>query len=137
MNTARAEALSRQVHQYRVEIHKKLVIATACIIFVLVGVPVGIRFPQGGVSMVIVVSALVIGVYQLGLTGGEKLADRNLTDPAWSMWAPSVIWFVSGALMVSRMGRWIASTRSGGWREIWLAVRRLLLWRRPGAESAA
>lgn len=136
-NTARAEALSRQVSQYRVEIHKKLVIATACIIFVLVGVPVGIRFPQGGVSMVIVVSALVIGVYQWGLTSGEKLADRNLTDPAWSMWAPSVIWFVAGTLMVSRMGRWIASTRSGGWRELWLAVRRLVFRRRPRARSAA
>ena len=133
-NVARTEALGRQVNQYRVEIHKKLVIATACIIFVLVGVPVGIRFPQGGVSMVIVVSALVIGVYQWGLTSGEKLADRNLSDPAWSMWAPSLVWLVAGAFMVSRMGRWIASTRSGGWREIWLQLRRLAFRLRSKAE---
>ena len=125
------------MNQYRVEIHKKLVIATACIIFVLVGVPVGIRFPQGGVSMVIVVSALVIGVYQWGLTSGEKWADRNLANPAWSMWAASVIWFVAGTLMVSRMGRWIASTRGGGWREIWLALTKLASRRRSNAESAA
>lgn len=135
-NNARAEALGRQVNQYRVEVHKKLVIATACIIFVMVGVPVGIRFPQGGVSMVIVVSALVIGIYQWGLTSGEKVADRNLSDPMWSMWAPSVIWFVAGTLLVSRMGRWIASTRSGGWREIWLAVKRLAR-RSPGKAGAA
>ncbi len=136
-NAARAEALSRQVNQYRVEIHKKFVIATACIVFVLVGVPVGIRFPQGGVSMVIVVSALVIGVYQWGLTSGEKWADRNLADPVWSMWAPSVIWFVAGTLMVSRMGRWIASARDGGWREIWLAVRKPTSRHRSQAAPAA
>lgn len=136
-NTARAEALGRQVNQYRVEIHKKLVIATACVIFVLVGVPVGIRFPRGGVSMVIVVSALVVGVYQWGLTSGEKWADRNLADPVWSMWAPSVVWFVAGTLMVARMGRWIASSRGGGWREIWLAVRKPTSRRGSRGEQAA
>ncbi len=136
-NGARVDALSRQVSQYQVEIHKKMVIATACLVFVLIGVPVGIRFPQGGASMVIVVSALVIGVYQWGLTSGEKWADRDLANPAWSMWAPSVVWFVAGALMVSRMGRWIASTRSGGWREIWLTITKLFSRRRAPIGSTS
>ena len=124
-NAARTEAIGRQVNQYGVEIHKKLVIATACIVFVLVGVPVGIRFPQGGVGMVIAVSAVVIAMYQAGLTAGEKWADRNLLDPGWAMWATSLLWLVGGGVMASRMGRWIGATRGGGWGEIWLAVRRL------------
>ena len=122
-NTARFDALKKRASQYGVEIHKKLVIATACIVFVLVGVPVGIRFPRGGISMVIFVSAIVTGVFNYGLTTGEDWADRDLAAPFWSMWAPSLIFLVVGAIMVSRMGRWTASARDSGWREIWLATR--------------
>ena len=138
-NAARAQAFGRQVNQYGVEIHKKLVIATACIVFVLVGLPVGIRFPRGGVGMVIVVSALVIGIYQLGMTTGEKWADRSLMDPGWAMWAASLVWIVGGAFMVSRMGRWIATARGGSWSELWLAVKRVVSSgrRRKGRLAAA
>ncbi len=134
-HAARVGALSRQVNQYRVEVNKKMVIATACLIFVLVGVPVGIRFPRGGVSMVVAVSAVVIGVYQWGLTSGEKWADRNLMDPALSMWSPSIVWFILGSLMVARLGRWISSARGGGWQELATLLRRLGAWR-PGGRRA-
>ncbi|MDE2981952.1 MAG: LptF/LptG family permease [Gemmatimonadota bacterium] len=123
-HTARTAALRKRASQYGVEIHKKLVIASACIIFVLIGMPVGIRFPRGGISMVIVVSATVIGVYQYGLTTGEDWADRDLAAPFWTMWAPNLVFLAIGALMVSRMGRWIASSRDSGWRDLWLAARR-------------
>ncbi len=143
-NAARAGALSRQINQYKVEINKKMVIATACLVFVLVGVPVGIRFPRGGVSMVVAVSAVVISVYQWGLTSGEKWADRNLVDPALSMWAPSIVWFALGTLMVARLGSWIASARGGGRQEMANLLRRLAAWRifprrlrrREGMETA-
>ncbi len=136
-NTARLDALRKRASQYGVEIHKKLVIATACMVFVLIGVPVGIRFPRGGVSMVIVVSAVVIGVYQYGLTTGEDWADRDLAAPFWTMWAPSLIFVTAGIFLVSRMGRWTATARESGWREIWVAARglpgRLRRRRRPAA----
>ena len=124
-NTARLDALRKRASQYGVEIHKKLVIATACMVFVLIGVPVGIRFPRGGVSMVIVVSAVVIGVYQYGLTTGEDWADRDLAAPFWTMWAPSLIFVTAGIFLVSRMGRWTATARESGWHEIWVAARGL------------
>ncbi len=124
-DNARFEALRKRASQYGVEIHKKLVIATACMVFVLIGVPVGIRFPRGGVSMVIVVSAVVIGVYQYGLTTGEDWADRDLAAPFWTMWAPSLIFIAVGIFLVSRMGRWTATARESAWREIWIAARAL------------
>ncbi len=124
-DNARFEALRKRASQYGVEIHKKLVIATACMVFVLIGVPVGIRFPRGGVRMVIVVSAVVIGVYQYGLTTGEDWADRDLAAPFWTMWAPSLIFIAVGIFLVSRMGRWTATARESAWREIWIAARAL------------
>lgn len=127
-STARAEmgrysTVYRFANQAGVEINKKMVISTSCIIFVLIGVPIGIRFPRGGVNMVIVVSSFVIGVYQIGLTNGEDWADRGLANPFWSMWAPSFFFLILGAFLVSRMGRWTAAVRGSGWREIWLGVK--------------
>ena len=133
---ARFDSLRKRTNQYGVEIHKKLVIASACIIFVLVGVPVGVRFPRGGVSMVIAVSAAVIGIYQAGLTTGEDWADRDLAAPFWTMWAPSLIFLVVGSLMVSRMGSWISAVRDSSWREIWLAMRRWVPRRARGRRPA-
>ena len=119
----RFRSLGKRASQYRVEIHKKLVIASACVIFVLIGMPVGVRFSRAGISMVIVVAAVVIGVYQYGMSTGEDWADRGLATPFWSMWAASLTFLVVGALLASRLGRWTASSRESGWREMWLEAR--------------
>ncbi len=124
-HAVRADALRKRANQYRVEIHKKFVIPTACIVFVLFGLPAGVRFPRGGVGLVIFVSTAVLAVYQVVLTDGEALADRNLVHPFWAMWTPNLVFFAVGVFMVSRMGRWIASVRGGDWREIGHAIGRL------------
>jgi len=119
----RFRSLRKRVSQYWVEIHKKLVIASACMIFVLIGMPVGVRFSRGGISMVIVVSAIVIGVYQYGMSTGEDWADRDLATPFWSMWAASLTFLAIGVLLASRLARWTASSRESGWQELWLEGR--------------
>ncbi len=143
-STARAELgrysnLYRFANQAGVEINKKIVISTSCIIFVLIGVPIAIRFPRGGVNMVIVVSSFVIAVYQIGLSTGEDWADRGLANPFWSMWAPSLIFLALGIFLLSRMGRWTAAVRGSGWRELWLGARQVagLITLRPGRRDPA
>ena len=133
------ESLLAIANQVGVEINKKIVISTSCIIFVLIGVPIGIRFPRGGVNMVIGASSFVIGVYQIGLTNGEDWADRGLASPFWSMWAPSFLFLALGIFLLSRMGRWTAAVRGSGWREIWLGTRRLAsrIPLRPGRRAPA
>ena len=121
-NAGRISALRKRINEYRVEIHKKFVIASACIVFVLIGAPLGVRFPRGRMGMVILVSGLVVGVYQIGLTNGEARADRNLANPFWAMWLPSLLFFMLGVFMATRMGRWIASVRGNSWREMWTAL---------------
>jgi lipopolysaccharide export system permease protein len=74
------------IDQFRVEIEKKFAIATACIVFVLLGAPIALRFPRGGVGLTIGVSLGVFGVYYVGLLGGEALADRAIVGPSVAMW---------------------------------------------------
>ncbi len=111
---ARADNLERRTGQYHVEVHKKFVLASACIVFVLFGVPVAVRFPRGGVSVAILVTTVVVSVYRVALVNGEDFADRGVINPFWSMWTVNLAFGAVGLLLVLRMGRWIASPRGDG-----------------------
>jgi lipopolysaccharide export system permease protein len=104
-------------NRYGVEIQKKFSLAAACIVFVLVGAPIALRFPRGGVGLVIGVSFVVFAIYYIGLIGGESLANHNIISPFWAMWADNVIFLLVGLILVSRMGREGVTTRGGNFGE--------------------
>ena len=91
--------------RYQVEIQKKFALAAACVVFVLFGAPIALRFPRGGVGVVIVVSVIAFGIYYVCLIGGEALADKLLLSPFWAMWAANAIFGVIGAVMLVRSQR--------------------------------
>ena len=120
---ARAVALEQTVNRFNVEIHKKLAIAFACIVFTLIGPPLALRFPRGGVGLVIAASTIIFSVYWVGLIAGESLADRRVADPAVTMWVSNVVFLIAGIVLASRMGRARGNTRGGGFDELWQTVR--------------
>ena len=96
------------------EIHKKYAIAFACIVFVLMGAPLGIRFPRGGIGTVIVFSVAIFAVYWAGLIGGENLANKGLLTPFWSMWTVDIVFLGLGLVLAARMSRTAGTNRGGG-----------------------
>lgn len=111
---AQAVALEQAANRFNVEIHKKWAIAVACLVFVLLGPPLALRFPQAGVGFVVVTSAGIFSVYWFGLMAGEAMADRRVADPAVTMWLGNAIFFLLGLVLVSRMGHSSGTTREGG-----------------------
>ena len=136
-NQGQIYALQTSVDQFWVEIHKKFAISFACIVFVLMGAPLAIRFPRGGVGMVIAVSVGIFAIYWAGLIGGENLADKGVVPPFWAMWAPDLAFLVLGLFFVARMGRSAGANRGGGLDEALFAIgdftRRLVRPRRASA----
>ena len=120
---SQVESLEETANRYRVEFHKKWAIAFACLVFTLLGPPLALRFPRGGVGMVVAASTAIFAVYWIGLIGGESLADRRIADPLVSMWISDVVFAAVGLLLVSRMGRAGATVRGGGWEDAWLRLR--------------
>jgi lipopolysaccharide export system permease protein len=118
--------LLRTAAGYRLEIHKKISLAVACVVFVLVGAPLAIRFPRGGLGMVIAISSSVFAVYWLGLIGGENLADAGSAPPWLGMWLPNVVFGLLGVFLVARMGRESATMRGGGWDDLLFTLREKL-----------
>ena len=121
-----ARNLQLLINRYQVEIHKKFAIPIACIIFVLIGAPLAVRFPRGGVGMVIAASLTIFAIYYMSLTGGEKLGDRGVISPFWGPWAPNLLFGAIALWAVSRIGRETATSRGGGWDDLWATIRRLV-----------
>jgi lipopolysaccharide export system permease protein len=111
--SARSIALQQTVNRFNVEIHKKLAIAFACIVFSLIGPPLALRFPRGGVGLVIAASSVIFSVYWVGLIAGESLADRRVADPAVTMWAGNALFLVAGLILASRMAYTSGHARGG------------------------
>jgi lipopolysaccharide export system permease protein len=109
----RLEQASEDASQYEVEIQKKFALAAACVVFVLLGAPIALRFPRGGVGLVIGVSLGVFALYYVGLIGGETLADKLILSPFWAMWLPNLIFTLTGIFFLHRV-RTSGSTARGG-----------------------
>lgn len=106
-----------------VEIQKKFALSFACIVFVLFGPPIALRFPRGGVGTTLGVSFVVFGLYYVCLMAGETLADAGKLPPVVAMWVANVIFTVAGLLLLLRIEKTADASRGGGIRA-WLEERR-------------
>jgi len=79
-----------------VEVHKKLSIPAACLVFILLGAPLGILSHKGGLGVSSAMSLILFLFYYLLISQGEILADRLILSPGLSMWLPNVILAVMG-----------------------------------------
>jgi lipopolysaccharide export system permease protein len=102
---SRIEFLDKQADQYLVEIYKKYSIPTACIVFVLIGAPLGIMARRGGFGIAATLSLGFFLFYWAFLIGGEKLADRDFTSPFMGMWSANILLGILGLYLTVRIGR--------------------------------
>jgi len=126
----RYEMSQRTKNRYEVEINKKFSLAAACLIFVILGAPLALRFPRGGVGLVLLVSLMVFALYYVGLIGGESLANKGIIPPFWAMWGTNVVLTIVGLVLLFRMGREENSGRGGSWADRWDKVADLFQRRR-------
>jgi len=90
----------RKINSYMVEVHKKYSIPIACLVFVLIGAPLGVRVHRGGLGVAAGLSVLFFLVYWAFLIGGEDLADRSFITPAMAMWAPNIVMGILGFFLI-------------------------------------
>ncbi|HTS89790.1 MAG TPA: LptF/LptG family permease [Gemmatimonadales bacterium] len=108
-----------QADTYLVEVHKKWAISVACLVFAIVGIPMALRFPRGGMGLVIGGGLFVFSIYYVGLIAGESLGKKGLISPWISMWGPNLIFGGLGLIGLWRVNRESGSTRGGDLAELW------------------
>jgi lipopolysaccharide export system permease protein len=92
--------LDKQVDTYDVEIYKKYSIPFACIIFTLIGAPLGYKVRRGGFGIAAGFSLFFFLLYWASLIGGEKLADRDLVSPFLGMWIVNIVLGIFGLYLM-------------------------------------
>lgn len=106
------EALASARSEYNrvmVEYHKKYSLSLACLVFAVVGAPLGVMARRGGFGVGAGLSLLFFVLYWVMMIGGEKVADRGLLPPAISAWLPNILMFAVGLAMLFRI-----SSSTGG-----------------------
>lgn len=114
----RLDAATIRRNDFLVEIWKKWALSAACLIFALVGVPLALRFPRGGMGLVIGAGLGLFSLYYSALIGGEALAKRAMLPPFWSMWTPNLVLLAAAIIGIWRVGRESGSTRGGDFKDL-------------------
>ena len=99
------DTYKKQINSMTVEIHKKFSIPAACIVFVLLGAPLGVMARKSGVATSLGLSLLFFIIYWAFLIGGEELADRMYFSGALAMWLPNIVLGTVGILLIRLMDK--------------------------------
>lgn len=83
-----------------VELHKRYAIPFACIVFGLIGVPLGIQPRRSGRSYGFILSIFIIMMYYISLTISEILAMKKILLPFMAGWTPNFLFFSLGVYLL-------------------------------------
>lgn len=119
----RARATRMEIAQYLVEIHKKFSIPFACLVFILIGAPLGIMARRGGVGTGVIYSLMFFVVYWAAMIRGETLSDNLRVSPWLAMWGPNMLVGAGGLWLVWRMARENYTATRTPWQRLMTALR--------------
>jgi lipopolysaccharide export system permease protein len=86
----------------RVEYHRKFSIPFACVVFGLIGMPLGIRPGRAVRSRGFATAIAIIFTYYVLLSAGQALAEQGTVTAAVGLWLPNVILGAVGLLLFQR-----------------------------------
>jgi LPS export ABC transporter permease LptG/LPS export ABC transporter permease LptF len=123
------EAVNRAEHarlSYLVEIHKKIALPFVCWIFAFLGVPLGSWTKKGGRTSGFTLSIIIILIYYIFITAGEKMAMDGRVTPFLGMWAGDIVF-----------GLFALALFAASAREVPFLARLARRWRGPATAAAA
>jgi len=94
---------NERIAQFRVEIIKKIAIPFGCVVFILIGAPLGMLTRKGNLGLSIVISSVLFTYYWITVIQGEKLADRLVVTPFWGMWFGNITLGALGLILLLKL----------------------------------
>lgn len=90
---------------YEVELHKRYALPFTCIVFALIGVPLGIQPHRSGRSYGFILSILILLAYYISLTASEVLALRKIMPTYFAGWIPNLLFSGLGVYLLVKTAR--------------------------------
>lgn len=92
-------------HRPIMEIHKKFSIPTACLVFAVIALALGVTSRKDGKLAGFALGVGVIFAYYVVMYGAEAMAKGGLVSPHLAMWLPNVILGALGVTLLVRKAR--------------------------------
>ena len=89
------------IAKHKIEWHRKISLAFACIIMFLIGAPLGSIIRKGGFSVPLLVSILLFVVYYVISITGEKTAKDLSASPLEGMWISNFVYIPISIILIS------------------------------------
>lgn len=90
---------------YRIELQDRLSFPAACIVLMLVGVPLGLSSKRGGKGMGFVVTLLLVFLYYFLSLMGTALARQGKLPAFAGVWGANFLFLLAGVLLLQQMSR--------------------------------
>ena len=87
------------VREVAIELNKKLSIPMSCLIFGILGLPLGIRAHRSVKSRGISMGAIIVVLYYMLQLGGEALVQTGKVSPPVGTWVPNLVFGLAGIVL--------------------------------------
>jgi lipopolysaccharide export system permease protein len=104
-NISQSRNEGKTTYSQYTELHKRLSIPFACLIFGLIGAPLGIRRSRSGKSAGIAIALLVFLIYYIILGGSSNLSQTGAYSSLVTFWLPNGIMTILSVLFVILKGQ--------------------------------
>ncbi len=98
-------SIASDARPYRIELHRRFSFPTACLVLMLVGVPLGLSSKRGGKGTGFVVTLLLVFIYYFLSIIGTALARQDKVPAFLGVWGANIIFAVAGILLIQQMSR--------------------------------
>ena len=98
--THKRKIITQKINKFEVELHRKITLAIACIIMLIIGAPFGAIIKKGGFGLPVIFSIILFLVYHVISITGEKMVKKDILEAYIGMWASSYIMITIGILLI-------------------------------------
>jgi len=111
------------IREVAIEFHKTITTPLSCIVFGILGIPLGIRSHRAVKSRGFTVGLFTVFIYYILRLGGEALAETGRLSPFIGTWAPNIILGLIGIYLLIMAGK----DRPVNIQSFWNNVKRILV----------
>jgi lipopolysaccharide export system permease protein len=98
------KSLGEDCTKYLMDLHMKFSIPFACIVYGLIGIPLGIQPRRSGKSYGFILGILVVLAYYILLTSAEMLSNKGTLPPVLASWAPNIVLMALAVYLLVQVG---------------------------------
>jgi LPS export ABC transporter permease LptG/LPS export ABC transporter permease LptF len=103
MSALRQRSHAPDGKRFQIEMHKRFAYPAACLVLMLVGVPLGVTSRRGGKSFAWIFTILLVFLYYLLSSTGIALGKQNWISAFFAVWSANLLFAAGGLFLLWQM----------------------------------